>query len=70
MGKAAALKVVNPVLGVLLVSQLVTGLVGDSLPHEVFEVLHEGGGIALVAMAVLHVILNWSWVRANYLRRK
>ncbi|MFC1453088.1 hypothetical protein ACFLSJ_07050 [Verrucomicrobiota bacterium] len=36
MDKRTPLKIVNPVLGVLLVNQAATGMLHDVLPHEVF----------------------------------
>jgi len=70
MNKAMALKVVNPVLAVLLVSQLVTGMARGSLSHETFEFLHEGGGITLAVVAAIHLVLNWNWVKASYFRKR
>ena len=69
MKKNTVLKIVNPILGVLLVNQVLMGLMHDMLPHEVFEVFHEGGGIVFAIVAILHVILNWNWIKANFLRK-
>jgi hypothetical protein len=69
MTRTAILKVLNPILGILLLNQIMTGLLHEMLPHEAFEVLHERGGIALAVVAVLHVILNWNWVKANFRRK-
>lgn len=69
MTRLSALKLVNPILGVLVFSQVLTGLVGAMLPRELFGVLHKGGGIACGSVAVLHVVLNWNWIKANYFRR-
>jgi len=66
----SVLKVVNPVLGLLLISQALTGILHDALPEKVFEVGHVGGGILLLVVAALHVILNWPWVKNNFLRRR
>ena len=63
------LKIVNPVLAVLLINQLFTALLHDLLPKEVFEVLHGGGGITLAVVATIHIILNWNWVKANFLKK-
>ncbi len=68
MNRNALLRIVNPVLGFLAISQITTGLLGDVLSHDAFEVLHEGGGITLAVVAVLHVVLNWNWVKVNMLR--
>ena len=70
MTRNTALKILNPIMGVLVISQITTGLTGGSLPHEVFEIVHEGGGISLAVASVLHLILNWNWIRANYLSGK
>jgi hypothetical protein len=60
---------VNPILAVLVVNQILTGLFGRSLSHEAFEILHKDGGFVLAGFATLHLILNWNWVKANYFRR-
>jgi hypothetical protein len=60
------LKVLNPILAVLLLNQAATGFLADSLPHETFEVLHEGGGVALVVVALVHLLLNGRWIVSSY----
>ena len=67
--KKFILKIINLVLGVLLINQVLVGLLHHMLPHRVFEVMHEGGGIVFAIVAVLHVILNWNWVKANFFRK-
>jgi len=69
MNKTKALRFLNPILGVLVLNQLLVGLSHDALSRKVFEVMHEGGGILLVLGVLLHLILNWNWVRANYLKK-
>ncbi|MBN1826053.1 MAG: hypothetical protein JW958_07290 [Candidatus Eisenbacteria bacterium] len=69
MRKNAVLKILNPILGLLLLNQLLTGLSRGGLPSEAFETLHEGGGIALAVVAVLHVYMNRNWIRAHYFRK-
>ncbi|MBN1932711.1 MAG: hypothetical protein JW786_13995 [Desulfobacterales bacterium] len=66
MNKNTILKILNPILGILLLNQVLMGLLHDILPLEVFEVLHEGGGFVFAFMAILHVILNWNWIKANF----
>ena len=67
MKRSTLLKVVNLVLAVLFLNQVLTGLFHSALPHEAYEVLHEGGGIAFAIAGLLHLILNWNWVKANFL---
>lgn len=69
MRRTSFLKILNPILGVLLVNQIVTGLLHEYMPDEAYEILHGGAGFAFAAAAVLHLIMNWNWVTANFLRR-
>lgn len=66
MNKQKLLKIINPVLAVLILNQVCTGIFNDLLPHEVFEFMHEGGGILLFLTILLHVCLNWGWVKVNF----
>jgi len=59
-------KILNPILLVLMVSQAVTGLSHAKLSHEAFEFIHEGGGILLLVLIILHLILNFNWIKASY----
>jgi hypothetical protein len=73
MKKAALLKVVNPVLALLFLAQAVTGIAHDPLQemsYEVWKAIHSGGGLLLVLVAFSHVVLNWSWVRATFLKKR
>ncbi len=69
MKRNTALKILNPVLGLLVLSQAASGLGHGALSHDVFEVVHEGGGVLLVLAAAAHLALNWNWVRASYSAR-
>ena len=68
MKRNSMLKVLNPILALLLLNQVVTALIRDSLSADAFAALHEGGGIVLAVAVALHVILNGNWIRANYLK--
>ena len=63
------LKILNPILAILFLNQILTGILHDVIPKEAYEFLHEGGGISFAVAAVLHVFLNWNWVKANFYRR-
>ena len=69
MKKTIALKIVNPLIALLLVSQVCTALFRGILGHEAFEEIHEIGGILLSLGAALHLILNWNWVKATYFKK-
>ncbi len=68
MTRNSALKIVNPVIGLLFLSQFLTAVFHGSLSHEAYELLHEGGGLVLTALIVLHLILNWGWIKASYFK--
>ena len=67
--KNILLKIVNPLLGVLFINQVLMGLLNDILPRKVFEFLHGGGGIVFAVVAILHIIHNWRWIKANFFQK-
>ena len=67
MNKRNLLRIVNILLAVLILNQATTGLIHSILSRDAFEFLHEGGGIAIFIAALVHVYLNWAWVKANIL---
>jgi hypothetical protein len=72
MTRNTLLKFLNPVLGLLVVNQILTGLLAGELfklSPNAFEILHEDGGIVLAILVILHLILNWNWIKATYFKR-
>ena len=69
MTRNTALKILNPILGLLALNQITTGLLRELLPPDVFLIIHKGGGITFAVAASLHVILNGNWIKANFFRR-
>ncbi len=72
MTKNTALKFINPVLGVFLINQILTGIFADplfALSPKAFEILHEDAGFVLAGLAILHVVLNWNWIKATFFRK-
>ena len=63
------LKILNPILAILFLNQILTGLLHDAIPKKAYEFFHAGGGIFFAVAAVLHVILNWNWFKANFFRK-
>ena len=70
MKRHSTLKILNPILALLFLNQFISGLFHETLPHKAFKILHQGGGIILAAAALLHVILNWNWVKVNFLKKE
>ena len=68
--KKIALKILNPIIALLLLNQVLSALLNGILSRDAFETLHETGGFLLFAGVVLHVLLNWNWVKANFFKKK
>ena len=66
MKKNTTHKILNPILLVLIANQATTALLRDYIDGEAFEFIHKGGGILLVALVIVHLILNFSWIKAGY----
>jgi hypothetical protein len=68
MPKHATLKILNPVLAILMLSQLLSGLWHSQLSAGTFTWLHVRGGVALVVALVLQVAVNWDHIRSAEMR--
>jgi len=69
MNRAKILEYINPIIAILIVSQLISALLSDILPQEIFEAWHKGGGLLLFIGIIVHLVLNWAWVKSTYLKR-
>ena len=70
MNKAKSLKYINAVIAVLILNQALTGIFHKSLSHGAFEFVHQGAGILLFICVLIHVALNWGWVKTNFFKKK
>lgn len=68
--KKFVLKVLNPIIALLLLNQVSTALISGALSRELFEKIHETGGFLLFLGVVIHLLLNWNWVKTTYLKKK
>lgn len=69
MNRQKALRTLNPVMFVVLLYQGVTGVFRFSF-YKHFKLMHPIFGLVLLLLGVLHLTLNWPWVRSNYLSGK
>ena len=67
MNKITLLKISTPVLALLFVTQIVSGFL---ITIEMFFSIHKWVGRIFVLFIILHVVLNWNWIKANYFRKK
>jgi hypothetical protein len=74
MNASKWLKIVNPLLFLAVVTQVLTGAVFilkiKTGNNRFIGELHESNGIFLAAVALGHLILNWGWVKVNFLKGK
>lgn len=69
MNNAKWLKLINPLLLVLILCQVATGIGADVIGQELFEATHPFGGILLVIFVMIHLFLNRAWIKATYTRK-
>lgn len=72
MNKHLWLRIINPVMFLLMISQVVTGMFGRELHlgRTGFEIIHGLGGQLLLLLMFAHLALNWSWVRAQFNKKR
>jgi hypothetical protein len=65
MTKQKMLRILNPILVLLILAQIGSGLFPNIVPYFA----HQAGGIFLGVVIGVHLVLNWSWVRNSYFKR-
>jgi hypothetical protein len=70
MNRSMWLKRVNVVLFFFLLFQAGTALLSEVINPDVFEAIHPIGGGILVVLGLVHLGLNWGWVRSVVLAKK
>ena len=68
MKKGTLLKIINPIMAVVFLYQVATGLMHGAIPYERFETVHVTGAAVLILCVIIHLVLNWSWVKTNFLK--
>jgi len=71
--KSKWLKIVNPILFILMLIQAVTGI-GQRYAGQnafvLFRRIHFPNGALLVMFFVIHLYLNWGWIKMNFFKPK
>lgn len=71
MNRFSILRTLNPLLFIVAVAQPVTGVIFILSPSRFLGFggwlfyFHRFNGIALAVLIVVHVVLNWGWIKAN-----
>jgi hypothetical protein len=72
--KASALKIINPILGTAAAVQLFTMVLftffEDSIPIKQIRDIHVIGGYVLLGLVVIHLYLNWTWIKSNFFKKR
>ncbi len=66
MKKITSLKITNFILFILSICQATTGLAHPLIEHKLFEILHPPVGVLLIIIGIVHIVLNWGWVKSNF----
>lgn len=69
MKKKALLTIVNPLLFIAIVIQTLTIILAKFAEVNTYEV-HTITGYVLFALAFVHLVLNFSWVRSTFLGKR
>jgi hypothetical protein len=70
MNKQKVLKVVNILMAIDLIALVTTAMLDETLPPEVFARVHPLLGLILVTFVIIHLILNFSWIKSSYFAHK
>jgi cytochrome b561 len=72
MKKATMLKTANLLVAIAFAVLATTSAVSKVAPDlsEVFFEIHELTGYVFFLLVVIHIVLNWSWVKANFFKRR
>ena len=58
------------ILALLMLNQITTGIFRFDISKEVFGFAHRGVGLLLGLVALLHLVMSWSWVKTSYFKKK
>lgn len=70
MGKKTLLKIVNPILLLLVVNQLATGFRPRLYGPGSFRLMHKQMALLLSLTLMVHLMLNFTWIRNAYRKRR
>jgi hypothetical protein len=70
MNKQKLLKPVNLMLMCTSLCLLVTVVLHDVIPPEVFDIIHPVFGFISMLLVICHVYLNWSWIKSNIITKE
>jgi predicted ferric reductase len=74
MNKLKTLRIVNFLLIIVFFSIASSGLLywarWLNIPYATFKIVHPITGLTLVVLVLIHLVLNYNWIKANYLKKR
>ena len=66
------LVLINPLIALLMLSQLITSLnfYFPFIERKAFVSIHVYGGYILGTLVIIHLFINWFWVRNIFFKKK
>ncbi|MBN1153522.1 DUF4405 domain-containing protein [candidate division KSB1 bacterium] len=69
MKKQKALSIVNVMLFLFFLWVIITAFLHELMSPALYEKLHPIGGFLFFLTALIHIYLNWSWIKSNVLKK-
>jgi len=73
MNKPDMLRIINPILFISAVIQILTGMalffdlfISQAKIFETIANIHKYNGVIFALLVIIHLSLNWSWVRSQF----
>jgi len=65
MSRQTWMKIANPLLFLAFITQAVTGILfkAGTMKFDTFRLVHPRVGYAVVVLGLIHLIVNWQWVK-------
>ena len=73
MNKMKLLRIVNLLMALQFVIQVFSvialNFLSAVIPAEKADKMHAAGGFVLIGLIIIHIFLNWNWIRTNYFKK-
>ncbi len=72
MSKAAMLRIVNTMMGLVFLVQVLTVIsvkLYPIIPEDMFHTLHPIAEFVLIVLILIHIVFNWSWVKMAFAKK-
>jgi len=70
MNKQKSLRIVNLLIAALILLLAGTAVFNETIPYTIYSKIHPLTGYLLSFFVLLHVTLNFGWIKSNYLKRE